>query len=81
MGKKIKKKELETLQAALNQQDQLLRALGVIEDEKHVALHKLADVKEQVKVIQQELNESYGEVKINVQTGEITEIPAEEKNE
>lgn len=81
MGKKIKKKELETLQAALNQQDQLLRALGVIEDEKHVALHKLANVKEEVQLIQKELNETYGEVKINVQSGEITEIPAEEKSE
>lgn len=81
MGKKIKKKELESLQAALNQQDQLLRALGVIEDEKHVALHKLATVKEQVQEIQKQLNETYGEVKINVQSGEITEIPAEEKGE
>lgn len=81
MGKKIKKKELEKLQAALNQQDQLLRALGVIEDEKHVALHKLAQVKEEVQAIQKELNDTYGEVKINVQSGEITEIPAEEKGE
>ena len=81
MGKKIKKKELEKLQAALNQQDQLLRALGVIEDEKHVALHKLGAVKEEVKAIQAELHEEYGQVNINVQSGEITEIPAEAKSE
>ena len=77
MGKKIKKAELTRLHEGLEKQNKMLRDLGVIEDEKHVALHQLSEVKKEVQDFQKELKKTYGDVRINVQTEEITEIESE----
>ena len=78
MAKKIKKAELEKLQASVSKMNEIKMELGNIEAAKHRLLHSLADVEtKDFGEIKKELEEKYGKVNINVTDGTITELQDE----
>jgi hypothetical protein len=82
MAKKIKKAELEKLQASVSKMNEIKMELGNIEAAKHRLLHSLADVENKdFGEIKKELEEKYGKVNINVTDGTITELQDESDKE
>ena len=82
MAKKIKKAELERLQASVSKMNEIKMELGNIEAAKHRLLHSLADVEtKDFGEIKKELEEKYGKVNINVTDGTITELQDESDKE
>lgn len=82
MAKKIKKAELEKLQASVSKMNEIKMELGNIEAAKHRLLHSLADVESKdFGEIKKELEEKYGKVNINVTDGTITELQDESDKE
>ena len=82
MAKKIKKAELEKLQASVSKMNEIKMELGNIEAAKHRLLHSLADVENKdFGEIKKELEEKYGKVNINVTDGAITELQDESDKE
>ena len=82
MAKKIKKAELERLQASVSKMNEIKMELGNIEAAKHRLLHSLADVESKdFGEIKKELEEKYGKVNINVTDGTITELQDESDKE
>ena len=82
MAKKIKKAELERLQASVSKMNEIKMELGNIEAAKHRLLHSLADVEtKDFGEIKKELEEKYGKVNINVTDGKITELQDESDKE
>ena len=78
MAKKIKKAELEKLQASVSKMNEIKMELGNIESAKHRLLHSLADVEtKDFGEIKKELEEKYGKVNINITDGIITELQDE----
>ena len=78
MAKKIKKAELEKIQASVSKMNEIKMELGNIEAAKHRLLHSLADVENKdFGEIKKELEEKYGKVNINVTDGTITELQDE----
>jgi hypothetical protein len=82
MAKKIKKAELERLQASVSKMNEIKMELGNIEAAKHRLLHSLADVENnEFGELKKELEEKYGKVNINVTDGIITELQDESDKE
>jgi|TARA_R100000030_G_C3223018_1_gene116392 archaellum biogenesis protein FlaJ (TadC family) len=82
MAKKIKKAELEKLQAAVSKMNEFKMELGNIEAAKHRLLHSLADVEnKEFGELKKELEEKYGKVNISVTDGAITELQDESDKE
>ena len=78
MAKKIKKAELEKLQASVSKMNEIKMELGNIEAAKHRLLHSLADVENKdFGKIKKELEDKYGKVNINITDGTITELQDE----
>ena len=57
---------------------QLLTTFGALESRKHKLLHLLDDVIEHQEMTFESIEESYGKININLETGEYTEITEEE---
>jgi len=75
---KITDQELEILQTQEKQKNQLAHDLGALESRKHKLLHLLDDVIEHQEMTFESIEESYGKININLETGEYTEITEEE---
>ena len=45
--------------------------IGRIESRKHALCHDVIELQSRLKVVQKELEEQYGTVNVNIQTGEI----------
>jgi len=54
-------------------------ALGKLENQKHKILHQMNDIEKEFDDMQKELEKTYGKVSINIDNGELSEIP--EKDE
>tara|TARA_A100001201_G_scaffold55921_1_gene54325 strand:+ start:16453 stop:16722 length:270 start_codon:yes stop_codon:yes gene_type:complete len=76
--KKITQEELEKVQQ--NQQDlqKRLSNIGFLEVQKANDVSQIAMLEKEMGEIKKELQEKYGDVNINIQTGEYTDIPKEE---
>lgn len=68
-------KQLQELQSKLNT---TVSNIGTLEANKHALLHELAGINKEIEDVKNTLEEQYGSVNINLETGEYTEI---EKNE
>ena len=79
MENKITKKELEKVSTLKNRQDQAVFQVGVLESQKHSALHSLAEINQEVEKNKKALEEKYGQVSINLQDGTYEEIKEEVK--
>jgi len=70
---KLKEDELKGLQEAIQKVNNFQMQIGGLETQKHQILNMLLDANDALQTIQIELEESYGKVKVDVTTGEITE--------
>ena len=77
---KIKKEELEKLQGIVKELNKIQSQLGSIELQKHGLLHESAGLQDGLKKLQDELEEEYGKVSINIQDGTIKQ-PEDESNQ
>lgn len=67
---KITEKQLELLKQKRSAVHQLQLYIGDIEGQKHVLLHNLASANEDLEKLKQELEDQYGKVNIDINTGE-----------
>ena len=74
---KIKKQELEAVTSIKKELDNIVSEIGVAETQKHALLHKVAEVNESLVKEKKSLEETYGKISIDLETGEYTEITEE----
>ena len=72
--KKITKEELEELQAKISVLNNLQYKLGALAVDQNKVLKAFDTVREELRTMQMELKETYGNVSINVEDGSLTEI-------
>lgn len=77
-AKKIKKEELEIIVKTNTEISSVLTQIGGIEAQKHSLLHRIAELNQVIENEKQKLEKEYGQVSINLETGEYEEIKAEE---
>ena len=75
---KVTDQELEELQEQEKQKNAIAHDLGALESRKHKLLHLLDDVIEHQEMTFESIEESYGKININLETGEYEEIKEEE---
>ena len=75
---KVTDQELEELQKQEKQKNAIAHDLGALESRKHKLLHLLDDVIEHQEMTFESIEENYGKININLETGEYTEIKEEE---
>tara|TARA_Y100000385_G_scaffold275446_1_gene319846 strand:- start:457 stop:729 length:273 start_codon:yes stop_codon:yes gene_type:complete len=63
--------QLKSIQDIVSPINNAQMELGRIECRKHALCHDVATLQEKLQVIQKELEEQYGTVNVNIQTGEI----------
>jgi len=78
-AKKITKKELEEVTVLKKNLDGVITNIGVLETQKHALLHKVAEVNEKLANNKKELEDKYGSINIDLDTGEYTKIEKEEE--
>ena len=71
--KKISEEQLEQLQKFVNAINEGQVALGGLELQKQDVLSQIAAVRQQLSAVQAELKEEYGDVTVDLKTGEITD--------
>ena len=76
-AKKIKQEELESVRKAVGAANSLTTQLGQLELQKAHLLSQALTANAQVKEEQKLLEETYGSVSVNLETGEITETVEE----
>tara|TARA_R110000751_G_scaffold102543_1_gene197200 strand:+ start:362 stop:604 length:243 start_codon:yes stop_codon:yes gene_type:complete len=74
---KLNKEELKSLQDHVNKINQVHVELGRLENQKHKIMHNMEDIDNDFNNLQKEFEEKYGKVSINIENGELTEIPEE----
>jgi hypothetical protein len=78
---KIKDEQLTKLQELVNNLNQIQSQLGSIELQKHGLLHQSGELQSGLKEFQNELEEEYGRVSINIQDGTYEEITEEDESD
>ena len=76
--KKIKDEQLEELQGKLKMIDGIRLQVGTLENQKFAYLSQMAAVQQELNQMQNDLQDEYGKVSINITDGTITEIPEED---
>ncbi len=71
---KITEEQLATINKINQELNSLIHNLGVLESQKHSLLHQLPDVNKEMEDFKKFLEEEYGQININLQTGEYTVI-------
>ena len=74
MDKKLTEDELKSLQENVSKLNQVHIELGRLENQKHKILHQVNEIESMFDKLQKELEEKYGKVNINIETGEFEEI-------
>lgn len=77
MENKIKEEQLAKLQGLVNQINQLQLELGQVESRKYDIIGSIPMVRKELNEFQNELEEEYGKVSINIQDGTIKEVEDE----
>ena len=76
--KKITQEELDKVQQNQNDLQKRLANIGFLEVQKANDVSQIAMLEKEMGEIKKELQDKYGDVNINIQTGEYTDIPAED---
>ena len=76
---KIKEEQLSKIQGQQVELNNILHEVGVLETQKHGLLHKFGSINQQVEDFKNELENEYGAIQINVETGEYIEIEKEQE--
>ena len=71
---KISEEELKEIQGQQKQILELLTNIGVLESQKHSALHRIATTNEAIEATKIKLEEKYGPINIDTQDGSYTKI-------
>jgi len=74
---KITQEQLERVNTDQKNLLSIITNIGVLESQKHVALHNLATLNESVEKFKLELEEQYGPININLEDGSYTSIEKE----
>ena len=77
-NKKLTEEELKKVQDHQGQIGRLVHNIGVLEAEKHAALHMLAGANEDQEKTKKELEEKYGSISVNISDGSYEEVKKEE---
>lgn len=75
---KIKEEQLEKIVNQKKKLDQLVLNVGAIETQKHFLLHEIAEAEKVMSEIKVELENEYGAISINLETGEYSDIKKED---
>ena len=78
MANKLSEKDLKSLQENVSKLNQIHIDLGRLENQKHKILHQVNEIESLFDELQKELEEKYGKVNINIETGEFEEIKENE---
>jgi len=70
---KIEEQELKSLQDGINAINGLQMQIGGIESQKHELLHAITQASEDFRQLQKSLEDKYGQVDVDISTGEIKE--------
>jgi ribosomal protein S9 len=70
---KLEEQELKTLQDAINKVNNIQIQIGGLEAQKHDLLHAITNATQELQKVQNELEEKYGSVSVDIATGEIKE--------
>jgi len=68
---KVESGELSNLQELVKAMNQTQLQIGGLESQKHDYLHELVNIKNKLNEFQKTLEDKYGNVSIDIQTGEI----------
>lgn len=79
MAKEISKKHFETLKGLLTKQAQGRAQLGLIAEQKVTLALQLVDINKAINTHKQLLEDTYGQINIDMETGTYTDIEVEEK--
>lgn len=71
--------ELKSLQENVSKLNQVHLELGKLENQKHKILHQVNEIESLFDELQKELEEKYGKVSINIDNGELSEIPKKDE--
>ena len=80
MSKKLTQEELKGLQEAVNAMNSIQLQIGGLEAQKDELLHSMEDAKVKLAEVQKQLEEVYGQVSVDIQTGDIKEEEVDTKN-
>ena len=75
--KKITDEQLKDLQEKVGAIQNLQSQIGGIEAQKHVALHQLLQVQDDLQKLQVTLQDEYGKINVNIQDGTYEEVVEE----
>jgi len=75
---KISEEHLKTIQDQQRKLNNLLNQIGYVSAQKHGLLHEFGEVNRETEDFKSVLEAEYGQVNINVETGEYTAIETEE---
>jgi len=78
---KIKKEELESIVSKQNEVNGIINNIGILEAKKHEFLHSFAQINGELEDIKKDLEESYGQINIDLKTGEYTEVVKEDEQD
>jgi len=78
---KISEEHLKTIQEQQTKLNNLLNQIGYVSAQKHGLLHEFGEVNKQTEEFKSVLEAEYGQVNINVETGEYTVIEEDPKME
>tara|TARA_R110000796_G_scaffold147043_1_gene263783 strand:- start:1396 stop:1638 length:243 start_codon:yes stop_codon:yes gene_type:complete len=80
MSKKLTPEELKNLQDAVNSLNQIQLQVGGLELQKHELQHAAAEARVELEKVQKELEDEYGQVSVDIQTGDIKESELSKEN-
>jgi hypothetical protein len=78
--KKIKDEQLKELQNLVGKINQGQIQIGQLETQKHILLHQLSEIQQELQKFQESLEKEYGKISINIQDGSYEAIKEDEPN-
>ena len=78
MSQSITAEELKQIKDQQTELSQVLNQIGQLEANKHALLHRIAGINEDIENTKKQLEEQYGSINIDLETGTYTEIESED---
>ena len=75
----ISEKQLKTIQELTGKQNDMILQLGSFEVQKSAVLEQFKTNNKLVEDFKKELEEEFGQIQIDLKTGEISELPVDDK--
>ncbi len=78
MSQSITAEELKQIKDQQTELSQVLNQIGQLEANKHALLHRIAGINEDIESTKKQLEEKYGSINIDLETGTYTDIESED---